>query len=94
MRKYINTILSVVFLASLSACASKQKIKDSYDKGHRAGYAQADGECIKLQKKIEKYLKKLQNELQIKEGRLRRFNQLNEDDSLRNSKKFDELFDK
>ena len=72
----IKSLCLILLVLSLSSCVPpeyhKNKVKAAYD----AGYQEANAECLNLQLTISEYVDSLK-------ARLRKFNQLNEDDTLR-----------
>lgn len=84
MRQRFALFAAIPFL--LASCVSSQIRRSEYDNGFKA----ADSQCIELQKKIGGYVVELQTEngamrydLIQKNYRLRKFNQLNDDGTLR-----------
>lgn len=71
--------VAVLSLGLFSGCVSMKVYKADIKKSYEHGYKDADAECIKLQERIKPYVIGLQE-------RLRKFNQLNEDGSLRTKK--------
>lgn len=76
--------LALVLVAALafSGCVTKRVYKADVEKARTEGYEKANRECLALQQKIAIYVTSLQD-------RLRKFNQLNEDNSLRTKKNDD-----
>lgn len=74
--------VSFVLLLTLPSCATKSIQKQYFDEGFNA----ADAECIEIQKDIGKYVRALQIELNEKNKRLDKFNQLDRNQQLRNKK--------
>ena len=76
MRKMI-VILALALIAP--ACASKSQLQ----KARTEGFTEADRQCLELQGRIQERIAQLKSDLAAKNERLRRFNQINEDGTLR-----------
>lgn len=83
MKKLIVITAAALFLTT--GCATKSALSKKYQEGFNA----ANQQCIELQAKIQQYVNGVQVDLAAKNERLRRFNQLNEDNTLRTKKNDD-----
>jgi hypothetical protein len=72
----VKAVAVILAFGLFSGCVSKTYHKRVVENAYTIGFTEADEECIELQRKIQSYVGPLQE-------RLRRFNQLNDDGSLR-----------
>ncbi len=83
--RFLSLPLLLAFLFFMG-CASKIKLQESYDNGYAVGFRVAEQRFIKLEESYRKELGKLYSEIQAKNERLKAFNQLDEDGTLRGSR--------
>ena len=80
----MKSILVLALVPLLASCVSMPKHKKLLSQSHDTGYQKANNECIILQYKIKSYIDNIQRDLDSKNERLRKFNQIDDDGSLRN----------
>lgn len=83
MKKALLIFFAFAMIAP--ACVPKSRLIDARNEG----FADADRQCLALQAKINSQVNAIQVDLASKNERLRRFNQLNEDGTLRTKKSDD-----
>ena len=75
-----KVLILVALLFGASGCVSKKQLVVSYDEG----YTQGHQEKASRMKKLERYIQLLKKDLDAKNKRLDKFNQIDEANRLRN----------
>lgn len=80
---HLLMLLGLAAIAVLSGCGTRSQIKEATALAEKEGYLKASQECLELQTKYARAVTSLQADLKEKNERLRKFNQLNPDGSLK-----------